>query len=117
MGNNDISSDEYYVPYGKEWEKELKKTSKPFLVDFVRNSLLKIAELSKEIDKRDKILDSLLENPYPTDIFPELSKDQLRLIHQVISAHLNIPLDRLTGHIGRLLRKPYQEDIIKLKGN
>jgi hypothetical protein len=76
-----------------------------------------ISELNKEIEKRDEILNSLSVNPYPTDIFPELSKEQLRLIHQVISAHLDIPIDRLTGHIGRLLRKPYQEDIEKLKGN
>lgn len=38
-----------FTPYGVEWQKELKSKPKDFLVDFLRNSLIKISKLESEL--------------------------------------------------------------------
>ena len=40
---------------------------------------------------------------YPKDIFPELSKSQLKNIHEMLIKDFGFPLDRLSAHIGRLI--------------
>lgn len=40
--NKGLSVEENYVPYGPEWEKEMSKFSKPFLISFLKRNLLKI---------------------------------------------------------------------------
>ena len=37
-----------FIPYGIEWQKELKSKPKDFLVDFLRNSLINIIKLEEE---------------------------------------------------------------------
>ena len=40
---------------------------------------------------------------YPKDIFSELSKAQLKNIHELLMKNFGFPLDRLSAHIGRLI--------------
>jgi len=76
-----------------------------------------IIELKAEIEAKDKILDDILVNPYPIDIFGELTSEELKNIHELLKIELNIPLDKLSAHIGREFRKPYQQEIERLKKN
>ena len=52
--------------YGEDWEKELKKRPKDFLVNFIKNSLLKIKKLEKQNEELIRLLclyiDSDFEN-------------------------------------------------------
>lgn len=70
-------------------------------------------------DAVEELLNELTINPYPEDIFLPVSKEKLLAIHKMLQQDFDIPLDRLTGHIGRLLRKPLadkaQEIIRQLK--
>jgi len=60
-------------------------------------------------------LESLKENlPYPEDIFLPVSKRELSDIHDMLKQEFGMPLDRLTGHIGRLLRNPLSEQAQRL---
>jgi hypothetical protein len=43
-----ISEEKEFIPYGIDWKNELKTKPKDFLVDFLRNSLIKISKLEKE---------------------------------------------------------------------
>ena len=47
-----------FVPYGSEWQKELKSKPKDFLVNFLRNSLMKISEIEKENEELKNKLNS-----------------------------------------------------------
>jgi hypothetical protein len=53
-----ITMDKEFVPYGSEWQKELKSKPKDFLVNFLRNSLMKISELEKENEELKNKLNS-----------------------------------------------------------
>ena len=44
-----MKKEENYVPYGDEWKKELMKTTKSFMVDFIRKLLIKQQELEGKI--------------------------------------------------------------------
>jgi hypothetical protein len=44
-----MKKEENYVPFGSEWKKELMKTSKSFMVDFIRKLLIKQQELEAKI--------------------------------------------------------------------
>ena len=54
-------------------------------------------------------LNKIIEEPYPEDVFLPISSEELGKIHQTLLIQYSMPLDRLTGHIGRLLRKPLAE--------
>lgn len=54
-------------------------------------------------------------DPYPEDIFPPLSSEQLKEIHSLLIEKLNIPIDRLSAQIGRQLRKGLLNAINRLE--
>ena len=74
-----------------------------------------VKEAMKELIKleRERILEILRYNPYPTDIFPQLSKTDLKRINNDMINGTGIPLDRLSAHIGRELRKGIIKEIKK----
>ena len=45
----------------------------------------------------------LEENPYPEDVFPKITKEELQNINTVLKKELGIPLDRLSGNISRVM--------------
>lgn len=38
-----------FIPYGEEWEKELQKRPKKFLIEFIRNLLLEKKEITNAL--------------------------------------------------------------------
>jgi hypothetical protein len=52
---------------------------------------------------------------YPKDIFPELSKDQLDYIHNLLLTKLGFPLDRLSAHISRLILERLSKKLKEVK--
>jgi len=42
-----------------------------------------------------------LENPYPEDIFPEISEKEWKKIDELLKRELGFPLDRVAGNINR----------------
>lgn len=52
-------------------------------------------------------------NPYPEDIFVPLSKEDLKNIHELLESRLGIPLDRVTGHIGRYVFNIRKQEVIE----
>jgi hypothetical protein len=50
-----MKKEENYVPFGDEWKKELMKTSKSFMVDFIRKLLIKQQELEEKILNKKRI--------------------------------------------------------------
>jgi len=68
----------------------------------------KLCEVNEaESDTRERYLVALEKiadsQPYPTDIFPEVSKPELKLIATYCRQRLGFPIDRLSAHIGRLV--------------
>lgn len=65
--------------------------------------------LSENPQAVEKIFEAFIEDlkydPYPTDIFPPVTKGQLKDIHLMLEENFNMPLDRLSAEIGRQLRK------------
>lgn len=62
-----MTKEENYIPYGKEWEQELKKWNKTMLIDFIRKLLIesqlqqnKVEEM--EFKKIDDSMNSKLDN-------------------------------------------------------
>jgi hypothetical protein len=43
------NTDKEYIPYGEEWEKELKKLPKSYLVDMLRKSMIKNKVVEAEL--------------------------------------------------------------------
>lgn len=41
------------------------------------------------------------EDKYPLDIWPPMTEEQCREIHNWMMCHMDIPLDRLSAHIAR----------------
>ena len=55
-------------------------------------------------------------NPYPESIFPEISTQDLAIIHDFLRREMGFPIDRLSGHLGRKIYKSIIDDLIeKLK--
>lgn len=59
-----------------------------------------------------KILDDL-ENPYPEDIFPKLTKLELDKINALLESVLKFPLDRLSAELMRRARNNLIEELKK----
>lgn len=57
MKKNPFSTDDEYIPYGPEWEKELMKTNKKFLIEMIRSIHLKRKESE---EKSHDLLSALL---------------------------------------------------------
>lgn len=60
-------------------------------------------------DKETEILNLLSEEPYPTDIFPEVTPEQIQELNHFCKMKFGFPIDRFSAHIGRVLRKPLRE--------
>lgn len=62
-------------------------------------------------------IDMLPKNPYPKDIWIPMTKEQLAEVHKLLQEKMGIPLDRLTGEIGRRTWNSLIEEIEqKLEG-
>jgi hypothetical protein len=70
----------------------------------IHGALQKIWELHL-MNNINKLLEELQHDPYPEDIFPPVNKKQLKEIHLMLKEKFNMPLDRLSAHIARELRK------------
>lgn len=75
------------------------------------NKTLKFDDESPSPDSNEAEVNKLVEclkelsdaEPYPEDIFLPVSKELLQDIHKLLLKTYSIPLDRLTGQIGRVL--------------
>jgi hypothetical protein len=54
------------------------------------------------------------EEIYPKDIFPELDKESLYSISELLNKTLSITLDRLSAHIMRIARNELIKEVIKI---
>jgi len=70
--------------------------------------------MEKQKTALNQLLTELKENPYPEDVFLPVSSEELKAIHLMLLDRFNMPIDRLTGHIGRVLRKPLIEKATEL---
>ncbi len=76
----------------------------------------KNATLNQTIAIKEMIEES--PNPYPIDIFLEIDERIIPLINKWLKKELGFPLDRLSAHIGRKVRKNLQEELLsKVNGN
>jgi len=50
---------------------------------------------------KPKPLDLKEENPYPEDIFPEITDKEWKKINELLKKELGFPLDRVAGNINR----------------
>lgn len=57
--------------------------------------------LQKENEALRETLRRFTHQAYPEDVFLPVSKEELAAIHQMLMDKFNMPLDRLSGHIGR----------------
>lgn len=66
--------------------------------------------------ERRRIKDGIekIENPYPEDIFPELDKESLYSISELLNKTLSITLDRLSAHIMRRARNELIKEVLAL---
>jgi hypothetical protein len=78
---------------------------------------IKSADKDAEIERLKEFVMQFLQDPYPEDVFLPVSKQELTGIHEMLLKEFNMPLDRLTGHIGRLLRNPLMDEAKKLLSN
>lgn len=67
-------------------------------------------DIQKQNELMKGTLYSIIHNAYPTDLFPPITTEQWKEIHQCIHNRLGIPIDRLSAEYGRLLRKPLIEE-------
>ncbi|MFH1230045.1 MAG: hypothetical protein V1709_00970 [Planctomycetota bacterium] len=58
----------------------------------------------------------LPKNPYPEDIFIPMTKEQLAEVHKLLQEKMGIPLDRLTGEIGRRTWNLFTEEFKQALG-
>lgn len=84
--------DENYKPFGEEWEKSLMKMSKK---DLIRMHKKVCIAQHATTDKLSKI-----ENPYPEDVFVELSEIEQEAFNEFLEDGGWIP-DRVFGSFGR----------------
>jgi hypothetical protein len=54
-----------------------------------------------------------LENPYPTDIYPEINAEIFKEINKELQKKFKFPLDRLSAELMRRARNTLKEDLIK----
>jgi hypothetical protein len=54
------------------------------------------------------------QQPYPEDVFLPITQIELAVIHMMLQKEFDMPLDRLAGHIGRVLRTGISEQIKQL---
>ncbi len=80
----------------------------------------KVNELKATLKQTIAIKEMIEEspNPYPIDIFLEIDERIIPLINKWLKKELGFPLDRLSAHIGRKVRKNLQEELLsKVNGN
>ncbi|HDJ96538.1 MAG TPA: hypothetical protein ENG45_00515 [Candidatus Aenigmarchaeota archaeon] len=53
-------------------------------------------------------------NPYPEDIFTPISKEEWKKINEVLKRELGVPLDRVSGNIGRKLYEGFMVKVNEL---
>lgn len=56
---------EEYIPFGEEWKKEMNKWSKPDLIHFLRETLIRKERLEKDVEsleERNKKLNYMIDN-------------------------------------------------------
>ena len=58
-----------------------------------------------------RIVESIrrIPNPYPEDIFTPIDSATLKEIHELLQREMNMPLDRLSGEIGRRVFEAFRE--------
>jgi len=68
--------------------------------------------------QNQKIIEEIesLHNPYPLDIFPELTRQQLFDINILLRNNFNFSLDRLSAELMRRARENCKLDILKSLG-
>lgn len=71
-------------------------------------------EKDKRIEELEEFVKQFIPDPYPEDIFLPVSSDELKQIHALLQIKFKMPIDRLTGHIGRVLRNPLREQATQL---
>lgn len=64
-----------------------------------------------------EFLQELAYDPYPTDIFPEVSNSQIHQLHEFCMKEFGFPIDRFSAHVARTLRKPLSETAKQLLNN
>ncbi len=92
---------EGYEPMGYDIEQKIKLAS----------DLMNYAKRYHE-QKNENIVDVLqdfIQDHYPTDVFPEITEDQLNQLKKFCNIQFGFPLDRFSAHISRILRKPLVE--------
>ena len=63
-----------------------------------------LAEKEARIKELEEGLRGMADRqPYPEDIWLPVSSDELKRVHDMLQKEFNMPLDRLSGHIGRIL--------------
>lgn len=83
------------------------------------NEIMYCNECQTTLKERNKIIKMVedKENPYPIDVFGELSPINLVSIHDMLEKKFGFPLDRLSAHIGRFVFNNTKEEILtKLRG-
>ena len=65
-----------------------------------------------ETKKIEQIIRSI-PNPYPEDIFTPIDSATLKEIHELLQREMNMPLDRLSGEIGRRVIEAFREQVIR----
>jgi len=55
-----------------------------------------------------------LENPYPEDIFPEITKEEWKKIDELLKRELGFPLDRVAGNINRKMWNNMRERFLEM---
>lgn len=69
--------------------------------------------LAGQLASQERCLNMIeeLPNPYPTDIFPEISHLDYIKIHQMLLSKFNISLDRVSADLMRRARKTMKEEL------
>jgi hypothetical protein len=91
-----------YHFYPTKWTKE-DETIIRLTIKQSQVGMIKIEDVEKMIDE--------IKNPYPTDIFPELTIEQLREIDSLIQLKLYLPLDRLSASLMRRARNNLKDEL------
>lgn len=106
----------FHVHFGYIYDQQEKKIKPKEIVEwFFKQTAATQPNKADEVKGAIEIfLQDLQYDPYPEDIFLPISKEELSAIHKMLAREFNMPLDRLSGHIGRILRKPLREKATEL---
>ena len=77
------------------------------------DNLLKIAKRNQTLtllDEFEKMIDEI-ENPYPEDIFPKLSEEEINLVKVILKRNSIISMDRLSADLMRRARETLKEEL------